>query len=648
MKDKKKTILLIISILLLYISFCTGMIIGLVTTNKNNIKNNDVRNVTRTLMIYMAGSDLESGSGLGSYELESIVPENTNLEDLNVILLAGGSKKWHNDFISENETSIFELTSDGFKKIKQNDVKNMGESQTLSEFLNYVYENYKTDEYDLLFWNHGGAVDGNEYDELNSSDNLSLLEVKEAFTSSPFKNKKLELVIYRTCLNGTIEYANILKDYANYMVASEEVTVGMQGYSPLTFISKINKETSTVDIGKMMINTYKEAVDGICNGSKDCVNITYSIIDLSKINDINYEMNNFFGNLKKDLSTNFASISRIRDNIPQYGSDIKEYDMIDLYYLVDNLSNYGNGEVLKSKIKNAIVYNYTNNNYSNGLSIYFPYNSTYFTSIYKDISSSNSYYDFITDFSKERNTIKTPLFSLNDIKKENQTNEGADFELELTDEQVENYSSAKAIVFLKNKNKEDRVGMYRPLFNTKDIKLNGNKLQTKIRGKSLRAVDNSTSEGGWLTLIETYHEDDVYRYQTFGILENINGKFAVESVELSIEISNKNPNGKIINAKIRDKSNTDKGKILPNVVSKNYLDYDYIAFASSSYDLEFNEDGTYKDLGKSDGIIEGYEFKTKELKFIKENFENDNEYYAVFVITDVAGNTYNSKLIKIN
>ena len=197
--------------------------------------------------------------------------------------------------------------------------------------------------------------------------------------------------------------------------------------------------------------------------------------------------------------------------------------------------------------------NYTNNNYSNGLSIYFPYNSTYFTSIYKDISSSNSYYDFITDFSKERNTIKTPLFSLNDIKKENQTNEGADFELELTDEQVENYSSAKAIVFLKNKNKEDRVGMYRPLFNTKDIKLNGNKLQTKIRGKSLRAVDNSTSEGGWLTLIETYHEDDVYRYQTFGILENINGKFAVESVELSIEISNKNPNGKIINAKLRDK-----------------------------------------------------------------------------------------------
>ena len=39
-------------------------------------------------------------------------------------------------------------------------------------------ENYKTDEYDLIFWNHGGAIIGSEFDDL-SGDNLTLKEMKE-------------------------------------------------------------------------------------------------------------------------------------------------------------------------------------------------------------------------------------------------------------------------------------------------------------------------------------------------------------------------------------------------------------------------------------------------------------------------------------
>ena len=97
---------------------------------------------------------------------------------------------------------------------------------SVSNFLKYAYDYSKTDEYDLLFWNHGGAIDGSEYDELSNNDNLNLKEMNEALFNSPFKNKKLEIVIFRTCLNGTVEVNSVFSKYAKYLVASEEITLG--------------------------------------------------------------------------------------------------------------------------------------------------------------------------------------------------------------------------------------------------------------------------------------------------------------------------------------------------------------------------------------------------------------------------------------
>ena len=134
MKNKKVLIIIITSIVLLLFGVVASAI---VLINSNH---------SRTVMIYMVGSDLESGNpyGLASIDLKSIDYNKIKNNNVNVVMIAGGAKKWNNTYISSNETSIFELKENGFQKVKQQEVKNMGKDQTLSEFLSFVHQNYKT------------------------------------------------------------------------------------------------------------------------------------------------------------------------------------------------------------------------------------------------------------------------------------------------------------------------------------------------------------------------------------------------------------------------------------------------------------------------------------------------------------------------
>ena len=350
--------ILIISIIAVSVFILGGLVYALSQTNSK-----------RVIMIYMAGADLESGSGLATRDLQDLDYNKTKTNKTEVILIAGGAKSWKNDYISVSETSIYRLTANGFQKINVRPRDNMGSSENLSYFLNYVHKNFKANKYDFIYWNHGGAVDGSEYDELSNSDNLQLYEMAEAFNNSPFKGRnKLETISFRTCLNSTIEVANVYKNYSKYLVASEEVTRGAQADSALRFINEINASDTGIDFGKKQINNYKELIVNICNASQFvqeeenyCVNSTYSITDLSKVDNIQKNLDVFSTDLKNNLSSNYANYSKIRSNISQYGDDIPEYDMIDLYNLSEKYDKFSNnGNNLRKSIEEAVIYNWSN------------------------------------------------------------------------------------------------------------------------------------------------------------------------------------------------------------------------------------------------------------------------------------------------
>lgn len=134
----------------------------------------------------------------------------------------------------------------------------------------------------------------------------------------------------------------------------------------------------------------------------------------------------------------------------------------------------------------------------------------------------------------------------------------------------------------------------------------------------------------------------IYKYVTYPVLgkKNIEDANDFVSVVMTIQIDDEHPNGFITSTTLDDKDD------LTNTYYVNYKDYDYLETFSENYNLEFNSDGTYKNLDKSTNLT-GFDYDNKNLSFIKKNFNDGNEYYCIFFIYDVTGKITTSKLIKI-
>ena len=609
-------------------------------------------NLSRTIMIYMVGSDLESGNGLATVDLNEINYNLMDKDNINVLLIAGGSKKWYNDYISQDETSIYKLTANGFSKIKEQNLQNMGDSDVLSNFLNYVYSNYKTDKYDLIFWNHGGAILGSEFDDL-SGDNLTLMEMKNALKNSPFNlNNKLETVLFRTCLNGTIEVADIFTDYSDYLVASEEVTNGYKLEGILKFINNIKTSDNGYDVSKKFIDSYRSMMNNLnttlysLGVNETYIYSTYSIVDLKKIKKLENSINEFFSSI--NLSSNYNEIARVRSNLYQYAQDESAYDMVDLYNLVNELKylNPNKANNLLNNIESSVSYNWATNSKSRGISIYFPFNGdkkevAYLLDIYKDFNSLSSYNNFITNFNNMKNTNVTKYtYTSNKLDIDNKDKE-ADFTLELTSEQLETYAKANFIVF---KNTHDDY--YYPVYRGNNVELKGNKLLANIKDRQLKAVSTLDGTENIVTLIEDEYTDDYIKYTALLTLEDYTSEnpsdWKYDGVKMSLIYDKKTGKTKI-GSIILNNGNND----LPGVVAVNLNDYSSMVFASSSYKI-LDESGNYTNNWVSDGIIKGMEEKVDKVDFKLQNYDEGFDYYCVFYIYDTNNNLSFSKLVKLN
>ena len=614
-------------------------------------------NNSRTIMIYMVGSDLESRIGLGSRDLKDLDFTKVRKNRINVLLMAGGSKRWDNTYVDSNETSIYKLTETGFEKVDQRQKTNMGQSDNLLYFLNYSYQNSKTRKYDLLFWNHGGAVDGSEYDELSiMGDHLNLIEFKEALEKSPFSKKKLEVVSFRTCLNGTLEVANVFKDYAEYLVASEEVTLGSKLDSALRFINEIKPQDSGLTYGKKQITTYKETITNICNFQMNsnqkenyCETITYSITDLSKIDRLNNELDSFSADLNKKLSSNYNDYSKLRANLKQYGADEPLYDMVDLKDFATKFKSYSNkSDGVINAFDKAVLYNFSNNDYSHGLSIYYPYNGNEFIDNYYDkITPSKEYESFVTNHYKLK-TSRVSSSSFNSIKDnkidaKTKSKYQADFEMELTDEQVENFAKAQYLVFVKRSKNED---YYNLVYGGYDTKIENNKLKASVVGKTLRFSDIKYDDiSYWVLSHEKKVTKEYVDVEVGAILKRGIGNS--DLVTITLRIYDDSDEVKIVSVVSNSKNKSENLSVL-GPVEVDLNEYTTIDIASQSYKIT-NENGKF-DMGffeRGDGTYRGLSMSINKFRFIKESFDSNYEYYAVFRIFDTSGKEYYSNLIRI-
>ena len=370
----------------------------------------------QTFLIYMVGSDLESDYGAGSADLGEIMGADIDTETSNFVVFTGGSIRWDLN-IATDKNSVYYLDESGkFIHIHDRTLNNMGDPNNLAFFLEYGYYSFPADEYNLILWNHGGGtISGYGVDEI-ANDYLSLAEIKAALEASPFKgSNKLNSVIFNACLMATIETADVFKDHADYLLASEEV-VSAAGYNYNSFAEISEEKHTGPEIAEII---FPAAIQYLKDGLEISYNETveamvyrtpFACLDLSKVDGVEGAMNDFFKALDKDISDSFSDISRARDAVYAYGSyydpSNAAIDHVDIVQFAEKfLDDYPEeAQALIDAVDELEVFLQTETDYSHGVSFYFPYDglsiAEYSLPFYEMLEFAPDYARFMQNFVK--------------------------------------------------------------------------------------------------------------------------------------------------------------------------------------------------------------------------------------------------------
>lgn len=288
---------------------------------------------------YLCGSDLETNGGFATTDLSEMM-EVQLPENVNVVIQTGGAAVWQNDQMDPEKLQRWLYNSEGLQLIEEQDTANMGDAQTLYEFLAFANENYPADKVAVTFWNHGGgSVGGAAFDELHGLDSLDLAEMYQAFDAvwpADAENPALELVGFDTCLMATVDVASTFHGFAKYLVASEEVEPG-NGWLYSGWLGALaeNTDMDGAALGVAICDTYYQGCEAV--GTQD--QTTLSVTDLSKLDPLlaAYESlgQEAFAAAAED-SGFFAELGRAAAQSENYGGNTREQgytNMVDLGHL---------------------------------------------------------------------------------------------------------------------------------------------------------------------------------------------------------------------------------------------------------------------------------------------------------------------------
>ncbi|MCF0146695.1 MAG: hypothetical protein HUJ73_08940 [Eubacterium sp.] len=345
--------------------------------------------------------------GYASANLEAIFNADYN-DNVKVVVQTGGAKRWQNAYINPNRSQRLLVDKDGFRIVYDEPLVNMATPESLSDFLTYCTENYDADHKVVIFWNHGGGVNGYGWDEIYADKFLSVPELSQAFQDAfgnPGEEPVFEAIGFDACLMASAEVADYLSGYAKYLYASEEIEPG-NGWDYQSFLNALyeNPEMNGAQLGKAIADTYlRFNAESIYVMSESCPGMTFSVVDLSKAPAVYSAYSELAkAELKNVIEdpAELAAISRAASKSLAYaGGAYKQYNLFDLTMFMDELPEKYSTEAgnVKTALDEAVLY--ARNTYilegSGGLSVYYPLYSSSVSGLYSSLR-------FLNDVSKNK------------------------------------------------------------------------------------------------------------------------------------------------------------------------------------------------------------------------------------------------------
>ena len=270
-----------------------------------NVTNSD--SGSWTICLYLCGSNLESRQSWGTKTLTEIcdakIPANTN-----VVIQAGGAKRWHNDDVTSNGKR-FVVNNHELENVDDASEASMGEASTLADFLNYCSKEYPAEHTAIILWDHGGGpLKGACYDETQKFDALTLAELDDALAKGVEGRggKPYDIVGFDACLMGSLETASILADDAHWLVASQEIEAGA-GWDYNALFNALRKSPDVPKLAEAICDGYMKK----CSKRGKDAAATLSVVDLSRIDKVEEALNAAITQLEDEKETNVQALRHL-------------------------------------------------------------------------------------------------------------------------------------------------------------------------------------------------------------------------------------------------------------------------------------------------------------------------------------------------
>jgi len=244
---------------------------------------------------------------------------------------------------------------------------NMGDPQTLADFIIWARENYPAQHYYLAIANHGRGTSGVSWDDTNSRDYLSTSELRSALqTATNFGQWKIDVLHYDACLMALLENAYQVKDYANYLVASQNLGWAVFAYdayarvqeqsaqstiAPYEFATLVAKVTTSTTPRQLAVDVADAYFNhqAIQNYPR-----TISALDLSQAVTVRQAVDNLSTALRNNLSSIKTYIQNARSATQKFDSQdyeriTDEDEYLDLYHFAQRVKQY----IPNSDVQNA-------------------------------------------------------------------------------------------------------------------------------------------------------------------------------------------------------------------------------------------------------------------------------------------------------
>ena len=347
-----------------------------------------------TVLFYLCGSDLESEYSYATGNLEDIAtckepinalaqmidPNDPILEELtltdpgkvNVLIETGGAKAWHAEKLGmEIRTDRLQRwqahpgTGDQergtFDCLGELPLVSMADPGTLADFIRWGAETCPAKKYALVLWDHGGgSKTGIFIDELFANDVMYLDELKQAMAEG---GVRMETVLFDACLMANLETACAIREWANWMVASEEMVAG-KGTAISSWLQQLYwlPNCDGEQLGRWICDMTQ--VKYVNEGKEQFQTLlTWSVIDLSKIEAVATRFDAFFRIMDYAYERYPELVSRYARCLYRtegFGSSLENmWDLTGIFYqeLFNNSVEVNHRKMLMDAVTDAVVYN---------------------------------------------------------------------------------------------------------------------------------------------------------------------------------------------------------------------------------------------------------------------------------------------------